>query len=384
MLASVPAPPDEVAVHVAESLVRAAPDHGPSAAVVAVSEADGEPMTVLRGHARVLDDRGDPMPPVPLAAEPVFDVGSVTKVVVTTTLCMCLVQEGRLGLTTPVSRWLPEFTGDGKDAVTVRDLLEHQAGLWEWWPTYLDGARTAQDAIGVAQGLPLRYPARAGRHYSDLGFMLLGEIMARACGEPLDTAARRRVFEPLGMHDTGYRSRDVAPSSGRVVATSVGDWYERRMVEAGSPYPVPRCADSFTGWRRHTLVGEANDANCWHAFGGVAGHAGLFTTATDLARLGRALLAALDGSGPWSADVVREFCTPGRDLGQALGFRVEHGVDGTVVQHPGFPGARFAVLPERRRVAVLLTNRLHTTQEPVGIDAEWYKLVEAVEKGRAA
>jgi serine-type D-Ala-D-Ala carboxypeptidase len=384
MLASVPAPPDQVAVHVAESLVRATSDHGPSAVVVSVSEADGEPLTVTRGHARVLDDRGDPMSPVPLAAEPVFDVGSVTKVVVTTTLCMSLVEEDLLALTAPVSRWLPDFTGGGKEAVTVRDLLEHQAGLWEWWPTYLDGARTCQDALAVVQGLPLRYPARTGRHYSDLGFMLLGEIMARAYGEPLDAAARRRVFEPLGLNDTCYRGRDVAQPSERVVATSVGDWYERRMVRTGAPYPVPRCADSFTGWRRQTLVGEANDGNCWHAFGGVAGHAGLFTTATDLVRLGRALLVALEGNGPWSAEVVREFCSPGRDPGQALGFRVRQGVGGTVVEHPGFPGARFAVLPERRRVAVLLTNRLHTTQEPVGIDASWYELLGAVEKGRAA
>jgi len=379
MLASVPAPPDDVAVRIAASLVRAAPEHGPSAAVVSVSEADGEPLTVTRGHARVLDDRGGPMPPVPLAAEPVFDVGSVTKVVVTTTLCMCLVQEGLLALATPVSRWLPDFAGGGKDAVTIRDLLEHRAGLWEWWPTYLDGARTSQDALAVVQGLPLRYPACTGWHYSDLGFMLLGEIVARAYGEPLDAAARRRVFEPLGLRDTGFRSRDVGQSSERVVATSVGDWYERRMVQTGEPYPVPGCADSFSGWRGHTLVGEANDGNCWHAFGGVAGHAGLFTTATDLARLGHALLAALAGHGPWSADVVREFCGAGRDPGQALGFRVRKGVGGTVLQHPGFPGARLAVLPERRRVAVLLTNRLHSTQEPAGIDAEWRELIEAVE-----
>ena len=380
MLAAVTPAPGAVALRIADSLVRAAPAHGPSAAVVGVWDAESdEPVTVARGHARTLDERGRPMPPVPLAEEPVFDVGSVTKVAVTTTLCMCLVEDDRLGLDSPVSRWLPGFTGEHKDTVTVRDLLEHQAGLWEWWPTYLDGAGTTREAVDVAQELPLRHRPRTGRHYSDLGFMLLGEVVARAYDEPLDTVARQRVFEPLGMHETGYRARDGAPASERVVATSVGDWYERRMVETGSPYPVPRRAGSYGGWRTHTLVGEVNDGNCWHAFGGVAGHAGLFTTVTDLMRLGRALLAALEGNGPWSPDVVHEFLRPGRDPGQALGFRVRGGAGGPVVQHPGFPGARFAVLPERRRVAVLLTNRLHTTGEPVGIDTEWDELVEAVE-----
>lgn len=381
MLARVTPPLRALAARIADSLVRAAPEQGPSAAVVGLWDTrHGEPVTVARGHARTLDEHGHPMPPVPLPEDPVFDVGSVTKVAATTTMCMRLVDEGRLDLASPVSQWLPGFAGEDKDTVTVRDLLEHQAGLWEWWPTYLDGAGTTRDPLEVVRDLPLRHRPRTGRHYSDLGFMLLGEVVARAYGEPLDRIARRCVFEPLGMHDTGYRDRDASASesSSRVVATSVGDWYERRMVETGSPYPVPRRDGSFSGWRAHTLVGEVNDGNCWHAFGGVAGHAGLFTTVTDLMRLAKALLVALDGAGAWSPDVVREFFRPGRDPDQGLGFRVRRGVDGTVVEHPGFPGARFAVLPESRRVAVLLTNRLHTLGEPVDIAVSWDALVEAV------
>ena len=368
-----------VAARIADSLVHAAPERGPSAAAVAVSDADGEPLTVIRGDAQILDCGGRPVARIPLPQEPVFDVGAVTKVAATTALCMCLVEDGRLSLDSLASQWLPDFTGDHKDAVTVRDLLEHQGGLWEWWPTYLDGAATARDALSVARELPLRHAPHTGRRYSDLGFMLLGEIVARAYGEPLDVIARRRIFRPLGMHDTGYRGRDVAASTDRVVATSLGDWYERRMVETGSPYPVSPDSGAFTGWRRYTLVGEANDGNCWHAFGGVAGHAGLFTTVTDLLRLGGALLAGLQGHGLWSADVAREFFRPGRDSGQGLGFWIRHSEYGTVVQHSGFPGARFAVLPQRNRVAVLLTNRLHTTGEPATVDGAWDELVEAVE-----
>ena len=101
------------------------------------------------------------------------------------------------------------------------------------------------------------------------------------------------------MEASRYRERDTAPDL-RVVATSPGDGYERRMVDTGSPYPVTVDSRDFDGWRTRTLVGEANDGNCWHAFGGVAGHAGLFTTVPDLLRFGRALLASLAGRGPWS------------------------------------------------------------------------------------
>jgi serine-type D-Ala-D-Ala carboxypeptidase len=379
MLSVVPSPLSAVAAGVADSLVGTAPERGPSAAVVGVSDAEDEPVTVARGYARVLDEHGRPMPPVGLAEEPVFDVGSVTKVAATTTLCMHLVETGRLGLDVPVSQRLPGFTGKHKDTVTVRDLLEHQAGLWEWWPIYLDPAGTGRHPLDVAQRLSLRYRPRTGRRYSDLGFMLLGEIVARAYGEPLEVVARRMVFDPLGMHDTGYRDDSNTAPAERVVATSVGDWYERRMVETGSPYPVPLRADAFAGWRTHTLVGEPNDGNCWHAWGGVAGHAGLFTTVTDLLRLGTALLSSLEDGGPWSRELVAEFLAPGREPTQALGFWLRPGARGAVAEHPGFPGARFAVLPERRRVAALLTNRLHTTGEPVSLDRAWSELIEAVE-----
>jgi serine-type D-Ala-D-Ala carboxypeptidase len=379
MLAVVTSALPAVAARIADSLVRGAPERGPSAAVVGVWGTGDEPVIVTRGYARILDEHGRPMPPVPLAEEPVFDVGSVTKVATTTTLCMHLVETGRLGLDEPVSHWLPGFTGEDKATVTVRDLLEHQAGLWEWWPVYLDPAGRGRHPLDVVQRLSLRYRPRTGRRYSDLGFMLLGEIVARAYDAPLQAVARRVVFDPLGMPDTGYRDgADSAPSD-RVVATSVGDWYERRMVETGSPYPVPLRADVFQGWRMHTLVGEPNDGNCWHAWGGVAGHAGLFTTVTDLLGLGTAHLSSLEGGGPWSRDLVAEFLAPGREPTQALGFWLRPGAHGAVVEHSGFPGARFAVLPERRRVVVLLTNRLHTTGEPISLDHAWSELVEAVE-----
>ncbi len=353
---------------------------GPSAAVIGVSAVSAEPVIVSRGHARVLDDLGQARRPIALAAEPVFDVGSITKLVVTTALAMTLVDSRRLRLDTPVQRWFADFAGDGKETVTVRDLLEHQGGLWEWWPTYVAGARSSADAVECVLRLPLRYGPRSGRHYSDLGFMLLGEIVAREFAAPVEVVADEVLFEPLGMASTGFRPGGLGGEgvpAKRVVATSRGDVYERRMVDTGTPYPVAVSSDAFDGWREHTLEGEANDGNCWHAFGGVAGHAGLFTSAPDLLRFGRAVLSSLGGSGLWSRETVAEFVKTGRDAAQGLGFQLT----GSFAGHPGFTGARFAVLPRHQVVLVLLTNRLHTAGEPRGIDAEWAELLRVVETG---
>ncbi len=367
------------AERVSARLLAGAPAQGPSAVAVGISDGESEPTVVARGHGRALGDDGRPIDPVALADDPVFDVGSVTKVVVTTALMMSLVDRGTVRLDDAVAHWLPDFAGAGKDAATVRDLLEHHCGLWEWWPTYACGAPDRVGAVDVVQGLPLRYEPGSGRHYSDLGFMLLGDIVARELGESLDVAAQRHVLAPLGMAASGFRPARAAGPADGVVATSLGDWYEQRMLESGSPYPVPVSADAFTGWRTHVLVGEANDGNCWHGFGGVAGHAGLFTTASDLLRFGRALVSSLDGAGPWSADVVAEFLRPGRAAGQALGFRVADVGTGsyscTVVGHPGFPGAHLGIVPEQRLVVVLLTNRLHTSGEPRTLDGEWSQLL---------
>lgn len=280
-------------------------------------------------------------------AAPVFDVGSVTKVVVTAEL------HRRLGtdLDAPVRRWFPGIP----DPVRVADLLTHRAGLRPWWPLYLAGGRDRESSLAVAAALPPAHPPRVQRTYSDLGYILAGAIAELEHDEPLATLARRHVLEPLGMRDSGYR-----PSS-PCVPTSLGDRVERRMVETGTPYPVDdavrEAARSF-GWRTHRLAGEANDGNCWHALGGVAGHAGLFTTVPDLVAFGRGLLDHVRAGG----DPVGYWPAPGR------------------LEHPGFPGTRIAALPRVDRIVVLLTNRLHGPGEPPDLTVPWERLVGAVER----
>jgi CubicO group peptidase (beta-lactamase class C family) len=335
---------------------------GPSAVVLRIADGSGDRVGFHAGHRqtyRMSDGRPEPLAdPAPVGDGDLFDLASISKAAATTAAVMSLTDAGALDVEAPARDWLPAMPPE----VTVSHLLRHRAGLPEWWPVYAERGRDEEDIIA---GLAPRYPVDAGRHYSDLGFMLIGLIVERAAGRPLDEAARQLVFEPAGMATAHYRPGGAGLDL-PVVATAHGDWYERRMLATGQPYPVGIPPEAFGGWREHTLVGEVHDGNAWHSFGGVAGHAGLFATADDLVAFGRALLGSLGGDGPWRAETVRRFFAAGPDDGQGLGFWrwPEHGAAG----HGGFTGTRFAVLPEAGPgagpagglVAVLLTNRVHT------------------------
>lgn len=311
-----------------------------------------------------------------LAARPVgagtrFDLASVSKIVTTLALMRLRAAAG-LDPDAPVRAFLPGFSGGAKDTVTVRDLLLHRAGLWEWWPLYADaadGPGVAADpaaAVARAAALPLRHRPHAGRHYSDLGFQLLGAIVATVHGTDLRTAVADLVTGPLGLRHTTYGPledrRDVA-------VTSRGDAWERRMIATGEPYPVDARAHprSRTRW----LCGEVSDGNAHHAFGGAAGHAGIFATAAETARLG----AVMFGDHPaWPMEVVAEFAAPGPDPGQALGWRrgtvtPAGGPPVPVLGHPGFTGTELVVAPGRGVSWAFLTNRLHPTSTPIDVSA---------------
>lgn len=231
-------------------------------------------------------------------------------------------------------------------------------------------------------GLDLRYETGTQRRYSDIGFMLLGVIVERVSGQPLDEYVREHVHGPLGMTDTSFRPDPALRD--RIAATSLGNSYEHTMIETGSPYPIvgDLSPEEFTDWRDYTLVGEVNDGNAWYGWEGLAGHAGLFSTARDLAIYGQTLV---NGGGYAdarlaSAETVAEFLEPQYDSGQVLGFWSNRlsfaGVPGGF-GHNGFTGTELLFDPERELVVVLLTNRLHPDRGPASITAVWQEVVRA-------
>ena len=341
----------------------------PPGACLAVSRG-GEIACAAHGVAQAFDDHGPLEEPPPMTIDTRTDLGSVTKIVATTTSLMALVGGEPTLLDRRVVELLPWMAASPAADATIEQLLEHRGGLWEWWPLYLSASQP-QAALRAAAELPLRYRPGEGRHYSDLGFQLLGAVVAAVAGRDLEAAVNELVIEPLGLTATSFATpRAGAP----VAASSVGDRIERRMVETGTPYPVTADASGFA-WREHVLVGEVNDGNCFHAYGSVAGHAGLFSTARDLLRFGDALLAR--AGGPFEAPVAERFLRAGRDPSQGLGFRRWEGEGGPAWGHGGFPGVVAAVIPELGASVALVTNRLHVSGEPAATEDIWALALDA-------
>ena len=332
-----------------------------------------------------------------MTAGTAFDLASVTKVAATTLAVMLLVDRGDIELSAPVSTYLPDFTGGGREEVTVRHLLSHTAGLRPWVPTYYH-ASEADEAYAYVRDLPLVGEPGSERRYSDLGFMLLGRIVEARSGQLLDRFVEDALYRPLGLTRTGFRRRaevespaggvagqdtadravDDDPGAGRtastatrgigeVAATSHGNPFERRMVhDPDFGYLIQGDPDAWDGWRRRTLIGEVNDGNAYHAFEGVAGHAGLFSTAAELATLVRLVAerGSVDGTTLFRPGTVDLFLEPAVD-GQALGWQLPDYAPEGAFGHTGFTGTFVLAHPAEGLVIVLLTNR-----QNVGVDEE--------------
>ena len=301
------------------------------------------------GHAAVAPERRE------LGADALFDVASLTKVVVTTTLALRYVDRGRLFLGQPVASIVPRFGAAGKEGVTLRHLLTHTSGLAAW-KSFGDRAPAREGVLDAVLSAPLDCPTGTAVVYSDLGFIALGSVLEHAGGAPLDRLAEREVCGPLGMRDTQYRP--PAALLGRCVATE-------HVPERGG-----------------TLAGTVHDENA-AALGGVSGHAGLFSTCADLERFCRMWLGngTLDGQrylSPAAADAAV------RDQTGHVDARSRRGL-GWVLQpnpywvpadlctpaaysHTGFTGTSLLLDPGPGIFAVLLTNRVHPTRHDGSAD----------------
>lgn len=307
--------------------------------------------------------------PLPMERQTIFDLGSVTKVLATTAAIMRLLENETFSLDDKVSKFLGDWAGTDKDGITVRELLLHRSGLWEWRPLYVH-AQDPRIAIQKISEIPLRYKVNEGRHYSDLGFISLGQVLNKISDENLSESVEELVLKPLQLNSTQF----ALPVSGTsVAATSFGDSIEREMIRSKVPYPVPEDATDFGNWREQVLVGEINDGNAFHVFGGISSHAGLFSSATDLLTFGEVMNASTKGDGQFSQRIANEFLSAGPDLGQHLGFRswtdTNRGCTTEFFGHTGFPGTALAFSPSHDCVVVLLTNRLHTHGIPTPVES---------------
>ncbi|MBI2391102.1 MAG: DUF1343 domain-containing protein [Deltaproteobacteria bacterium] len=282
------------------------------------------------GHRRVAPER------VPMTIDTVFDLASLTKPLATALSIHLLAADKRLALGDRARNWVPELDED-KAAITLEHLLLHTSGLpaADSLASFRDGEAEALRKIGK---LRLAAAPGASYRYSDLGFIVLGAVVARASGARLDAFAAQRVFSPLGLKDTCF-----SPPASLIARAA------------------PTCRDGAT------LVGVVHDPRA-SLLSGVAGHAGLFSTADDLAALGRMLLhdGELDGARVLPAGLVARMTTPAKLQGasRTLGWDVHRGLSsGAGYGHTGFTGTSITVDPSSQTVVVLLTSRLHPDEK---------------------
>ncbi len=282
-----------------------------------------------------------------------FDLASLTKIFTTTATLRILYSEG-ISIDLPVSSVLPEFLNGGanrgllrKEMVTFRHLLTHSAGLPSWKAYFKNFRR--QDLKKAVISEELIYMPGERILYSDLGFMILGWAIERITGESLRQVIFDEVILPLKLGNTGF-----------------------------GPFPCKRCvATEYCEWRRRRICGEVHDENAY-ALGGVAGHAGLFSTAFDVAKLGLTWLRGLLGLESFgiprkivkeAVSVQKQFRNTRRGLGWALWSPSSpaRALGERTFGHTGFTGTSLYVDPDRRLVVSLLTNRVYYGRNPAPI-----------------
>ena len=332
-----------------------------------------------RGYGHTDTTRSSPVP----NDSTLWDLASLTKVVATTTSLMLLEEAGKLRLDTPVVAYLPEFNAPEKAGITVRMLLEHRGGLEAGANLAGQGYRGKEAFLQQINARPLAYAPGDSTIYSDWDFVLLGFIVERLGGEPLDRYAREHVFVPLGMKDTDYQP--LAPGTAPLPA----DTNCTALVAQATPRRLARIAPTEWTRARGHLWGIVHDPNAC-AMGGVSGHAGLFSSGRDLAVFAQLLLnegeyggVRLLHPGTVAAWTSRRRAGASRALGWDTPS--EHSSAGRffgprAFGHTGYTGTSIWLDPERGLLVVLLTNRVNPTSQNTRHEALRRAVADAVQE----
>lgn len=287
------------------------------------------------GHRQVEPEK------IEMSIDTVFDMASITKPVATATSVMLLVERGKMELTDRVAEHLPEFAQNGKDQVTIEDLLLHQSGLTpdNALSDYEDGPEKAFENV---YALSLRAEPKTKFMYSDVGFIVLAELIRKKTGQDVHEFSQENLFRPLGMSESGYLPRQELRDRAAATEQRDGRW----------------------------MRGEVHDPRAY-CLDGVAGHAGLFSTAQDLAVFAQMLLNGGEYNGKRIIDSnTLDVMTAGYEVSsgiRGLGWDKQTGYSSNkgdgfsqrAFGHGGFTGTTFWVDPELDLFVIFLSNRLH-------------------------
>lgn len=295
---------------------------------------------------------------IPATLDTIYDLASLTKVLITGLLAAKLVESGSIMLFDKLSTHLPEFDTEEKRSITIENLLTHTSGLTNWKPFYLLTNESAE-IIDIIAADPLANPANSTVVYSDLNFIVLGALIERAVGRGLRNVVETDIIRPLGLTRTFYGGHDETKRE--TAATELGNGHERQTcIEMG--YDV-----SEYEFRDGQIWGDVHDGNAFF-MGGAAGHAGLFSTAEDVFKIALQFLPSFTQLlDPKTCELFRTNFTVGMNEDRSFAFQLSSTRDSTAGSlmgpesfgHLGFTGTSLWVEPTHERIFILLTNRTH-------------------------
>jgi N-acetylmuramoyl-L-alanine amidase len=322
------------------------------------------------GYAKRYDAEGRPLAqPTPMTVDTGFDLASNTKMFATTMALMHLVQEGKLDVTQPIQTYLPEYQGNGREGRRVKDLLSHQSGYEPQIKFYnpenpLGSRFFSQDKAKTSQLLITQAPFKVGNGlhaaYSDTNFMLLGLIIERITGMPLDVYCEETLYAPLGLTNTLFNPLHKGRTADQFAATELAGNTRGGRI-------------SFPNIREYTLQGEVHDEKAFYSMQGVAGHAGLFSTADDMAVMAQLLLngGGYDEVNLFDSSILNTFIKPdARFWSYGLGWRRPNNgtnrwhfgpyASAQAYGHTGWTGTVTVIDPALDLAIILLTNARHS------------------------
>lgn len=329
---------------------------------------------------------------IPVTLDTIYDLASLTKPLITSLLVVLNAERGTLDLNETLAAYLTEFDSEGQRDITLTELLTHTSGLPNWRPLYAE-AKAREEVPAAIARVSMEHRALDSKEvvYSDLNYILLGFVLERVTGDRLDHLATRDIFNPLGLNRTMFNPpadliREIAATEhGQVfeLANALADVRmrggDRTTLELSSRSDFSGSAiSSLTSiprrslqsnrdpWRTDVIWGEVHDGNA-HFMGGVAGHAGLFSTAREVFRIANQFLDGSELLRPESLHLFRDNLTRGSDTSRSIAWiRAETqdcsagpALSPAAIGHNGFTGSSVWMEPDERRVFILLTNRVH-------------------------
>lgn len=303
----------------------------------------------------------------------IYDLASLTKVLVTGLLCAKLIDEGKLSLTDKVSKYLPRFDTDDKKEITVRNLLTHTSGFKAWYPFYLDW-RTEKASTKTGFVLDkiiktkLENPIGSKVVYSDFNFLAQGFLIETFYQQTLEEIAKKHLFS--GEYENTFFNPPKKIKN-KIAASEKGNAFEKKTCE-DLGYFKPS-ADETSQFRNEIIWGEVHDNNCYF-LDGFAGHAGLFSNVQEVFKLAKQFLAeSTTILKPETCELFRKNLTPNLNQARSLAFQLAETEDSTASEalskdsfgHLGFTGTSLWIDPTKERIYILLTNRTHNRKLPL-------------------